>query len=108
VITTPLLSNVRHRPMITPVSPLLTSSFILTRVTGQLFVRLKLFSKWKLSIWLDFKCNVLYKSIASKNIKSDMNYVLKNICLQKAAQLWQMILSKARVKGVERTPQKSC
>jgi len=27
---------------------------------------------------LDFKSNVLYKSIASQNIQSDMNYVLKN------------------------------
>jgi len=56
----------------------LQGSFILVRGTGQFFVRLKLFSKWELSIGLDFKCNVLYKSIASKNIQSDMNYVLKN------------------------------
>jgi len=52
--------------------------FILVRVSGQFFVRLKLFWKWELSIGLDFKCHVLYKCIASRNIKSDMNYVLKN------------------------------
>jgi len=30
---------------------------------------------------LDFKSNVLYKSIASNNIQSDMNYVAKNTYL---------------------------
>jgi len=51
--TSPLLSNVRHRAMITPVSPLLTrlGSFILARVAEQLIVCLKLFSKWELFIW---------------------------------------------------------
>jgi len=53
-------------------------SSILSRVVGQLIVRLKLFLKWELSTGLDFKSNVLYKSIASKNIQSDVNYVLKN------------------------------
>jgi len=41
-------------------------------------VRLKLFSKWELSTGLDFKSNVLYKTTASKNSQSDMDYVLKN------------------------------
>jgi len=37
VITSPLLSNIRYRAMISPVSPLLTVvSFILARVAGQL------------------------------------------------------------------------
>jgi len=79
MITSPLLSNVRHRAMITPVTPLcLLSSFVLARVAGQFIVRLKLFSKWELSIGLDFKSNAQYKSIASKNIQSNMTYVLKN------------------------------
>jgi len=52
--------------------------FLLGRVAGQFIVRFKLFSKWELSIGVDFKSNVLYKSIASKNIQSDMNYVLKH------------------------------
>ena len=34
--------------------------------------------KWELSIGLDFKSNVPYKSIASKKILNDMNYVVKN------------------------------
>jgi len=38
----------------------------------------KLLSKWELSIGLNFKSNILYLSIASKNIQSDMNYVSKN------------------------------
>jgi len=58
--TSPLLSSVRHRAMIAPVSSLSTGSFIL------IFIRLKLFSKWEVSMALDFKSNVLYKSIASK------------------------------------------
>jgi len=58
----------------------------LARVAGQFIVRLKLFSKWELSIGLDFKSNVLYKSIASKKIQSDINYVLKNTSVHMAAQ----------------------
>jgi len=39
MITSPLLSNARHRAVITPVSSLSISSFILARVAGQfLFV----------------------------------------------------------------------
>jgi len=78
MITSPLLSNVRHRAMITPVRHPLTRLFILARVVRQFIVCLKLFSKWELSIGLNFKSNVLYKSIASKNLQSDMNDLLKN------------------------------
>ena len=38
----------------------------------------ELLSEWELSIGLNFKSNVLYKSIASKNIQSDINYASKN------------------------------
>jgi len=62
--------------MVTPVGPLLTR-LLVARATGQLIVRLKLFSKWELSIGLDFKPNVLCKSIASTNIQSDVNYIFK-------------------------------
>jgi len=41
---------------------------MLARVAGQFIVRLKLLSKWELSVGLNFKSNVLYKSIASKNL----------------------------------------
>ena len=86
MITSPLLSNVCHRATIAPVSPLLIGSFILARVTGQFFVHLILFWKWELSTEFDFKHNILYKSTASKNIKSDMNYVLKSNQLHRAAR----------------------
>jgi len=66
MITSPLLSNVRHRAMITPVRPLLTRLIHISGVIGQFVVRLKLFSQWELSIRLDLKSNVLYKSIAYK------------------------------------------
>jgi len=59
----------------TPVSPLVTRLIHISRVTGQFIVRLKLFSKWELSIGLESKANVAYKSIASKNIQFDMNYM---------------------------------
>jgi len=78
MIASPLLSNVCHRVMITPVRPLLTRLIHISQVIGQFIVRLKFFSKWKLSIRLDLKSNVLYKSIASKKIQFDMNYVFKN------------------------------
>ena len=59
-------------------------SFILARVAGQFIVRLKLFSKRELSIGLNFKSNVLCKSIASKNIRFDMNYSFKMLnCIGK-------------------------
>jgi len=56
----------------------LLGSFILGGVVGQFIVRLKVFSKWELSTGMNFKSNVLYKSIASKNIQPDMKYVLEN------------------------------
>jgi len=74
MITSPLLSSVRHRVMITPVSPPLTRPFILTRVVGQVITRMKLFSKSEHFIGLDFKSNVLYKSITSK--KHSVRYEL--------------------------------
>jgi len=64
MITSPLLSNVRHGAMITPVG-----SFILARVVGQFFVRLKLFSKRELSIGLDFKCNVLHQACTTQKAR---------------------------------------
>jgi len=51
---------------------------MLARVAGKFIVRSKFVSKWELYLGLDFKANVLYKSIASQNFNSDMNYVLKN------------------------------
>jgi len=59
----------------TAVSPLRTRVFILPWITGQLFVCLKLFANGSyLSDW-DSKFDVLWKSIASKIIQSDMNNI---------------------------------
>jgi len=76
--TSPLLSNVRHRAMIAPVSPLTTRFIHINPSCCKIFIRLKLFSTWELSMGLHFKSNVLYKSIASKNIQSDVNNVSKS------------------------------
>jgi len=70
MITSPLLSDGRHRAMITPISPLLTRLI-----------------QWELSIGLDFISNVPYKSIASKNIQSDINYFSNDTCLHRAARI---------------------
>jgi len=78
MITSPLLSNVRHRAMITQVRPLVTRLIHNSRSIGQFIVRLKLFSKWEIFTGLYLKSNVLYKSSASKNFQSDMNHILKN------------------------------
>jgi len=70
--TPPLLSNARHRVMITPVSPPLTRPFILTRVVEQ-FIALWNYSRNRNSS-LGFTSNVLYKSITSK--KHSVRYEL--------------------------------
>jgi len=86
MITSPLLSNIRHRAMITPVRPLLTRLIHIIQINGQFIVRLKLLSKRKLSIRLDLHSNVLYKFIASKKIQPDMNYLFKNTQLHRASR----------------------
>ena len=70
MITSPLLSNVRLRAMITPVEHPLNRLIHITRLVGQFTVRLKLFLKWELSIGLNLKSNVLCKTIASKVFNS--------------------------------------
>ena len=64
LITSPLLNNVRHRAMILCI----LGSFIFGLVS------VKLFSKRVRFIGLEFKSNVLYKSIASK--KHSVRYEL--------------------------------
>jgi len=74
MITFPLLSNARHRAIITPVSPLLTRLIYISPSCWTIFYSFEI----TLEMGLDFKSSVLCKSIASKNIQSDINYVLKN------------------------------
>jgi len=50
---------------------------LLARVYGKKFRSFEIVLEWELSIGLEFKFNVLCKSIVSKNIQSNMNYILK-------------------------------
>ena len=79
MITSPLMSNVCQRAMITPVSPLLTSLIHISLGCWTIYRLFEILLEMELFTGLDFKSNVLYKSIASKEIQSDMNYVLKII-----------------------------
>jgi len=73
------MSNVCQRAMITPVSPLLTSLIHISPGCWTIYRLFEILLEMELFTGLDFKSNVLYKSIASKEIQSDMNYVLKII-----------------------------
>jgi len=63
--TPPLLSNVRHRSMITPESPLSTRLIHISPSCWTIFYSFEVILK-------------MGKFIASKKIQSDMDYVSKN------------------------------
>jgi len=71
MVTFPLLSNVRQRAMIMPVSPPLTRLIHVRTSYWTIFHPFEIILKLELSIKLNFKSNVLYKSIASKRHSSD-------------------------------------
>jgi len=78
--TRALLRNARHRAMITPVTPLRTRLIhICPRYLWTIFRSFEIALEWELSIALEFKFNVLCKSIALKNIQSDMIHIFKNL-----------------------------
>jgi len=65
----------------------------------------KLFSKWKLYIGLEFKFNVLCKSIASKkNVQCAINYIKKILTSRGLLELQRMSPSNARENLFERMP----
>jgi len=68
-----MLQNVRHRAMITPVSPLyVIGSFKLARVTEQFIIRLKLFPNGTVyRIGIQIQC--FMQIHASKKFQFDMN-----------------------------------
>jgi len=76
--TCALLRKLRHKAMITPVSPLRTRLVHVSPIYWIIFCSFEIILERKLSIGLEFKVIVLCKSIASRNIQSDMNYILKN------------------------------
>jgi len=66
-----LLRNTRHKAVLC-----VLGSFISARDTGQFIV--SFIPEWELSTGLEFKPNVVFKSMASKHIESAMNNILKN------------------------------
>jgi len=72
MITSPLLSNVRHRAMITPVSSLLTRFIYINSSYSTIYRSFEIMLELGAVHRLVFKSNVLYKSTASKNIQSDI------------------------------------
>jgi len=67
--TSPLFRNVRHRAMITLTSPLRTRLIDISSSCWTIYRWFEIIHEWELSIGLEFK------SIASKNIQPDMNYI---------------------------------
>jgi len=61
--------------MITPVSPLRARLIHISPSYWTIYRSFEIILEWKLSIGLKYKSNFLCKSIASKNIQSNMNYI---------------------------------
>jgi len=64
--TRPLLRNVRHRTMITPVGPLRCRLIHISPSYWAIYRLFKVIFEWEITIGFEFKINVLRKSIASK------------------------------------------
>jgi len=101
----PLLRNARHNAMVTPVSLLRTRLIhIITRVAVQFYASFEIILEWELSIGLEFKSNVLCKSIASKIFNLIWIIFLKLLNRGWQLGLQRLSPSKARANEVERTP----
>jgi len=72
MITSPLLSNVRHKAVITPVSPLPTRLIYILLSCWTIYRSFEIILQMGTIHGLEFKSNVLCKSIASKHIQSDI------------------------------------
>ena len=68
MITSPLLSNVRHSAMITPVSPRLTRLIHINPSCWRIYRSFEIILEIEQFLRKDFKTNVIYKSIVSKNV----------------------------------------
>jgi len=73
--TCPLLRNVRHRYLITLITPLRTRFIRISPSFWTIYSSFEINLEWGPSIGLKFKSNALCKFIASKNIQSDINYI---------------------------------
>jgi len=67
-----IVCNVRHRAMITPVSPLHTRFIHISLSYWTIYHSFEIIFKWELSTGFEFKSSVLCKTIASNNIESDI------------------------------------
>ena len=73
--TRPLLRDVRHKAMIAPVSPLSTKLIHISPSYWTIYHSFEIILEWGLSIGWEFEANIRCKSIASKNIQFDMNFI---------------------------------
>jgi len=64
--TCPLLRELRHKAMITPVSPLRARLIHISSSYWTILCSFEIILEWELSIALEFQVNLLCKSIASK------------------------------------------
>jgi len=91
MVTSPLLSNVHHRAMITPISLLLTRLIHISPSCWTIYCSSEVILDMGTYLGLDLKSNIqlytIYKSIASRHIQSDTNYVSKNTVLNCTGQL---------------------
>jgi len=67
----------------------------------------KIISAWELSIGMEFQSKVICKSIASRNIQPDMNYIFLNLIFLNCKEqlgIQRMSLSKVRANEADSTP----
>jgi len=106
MIASPLLSNARHRAMITPASPLsILGSFILARVAGQFFIRLKYYSQDGNCPW-DWILNPMFYAnpLLRKTFSSIWIMLYKILNSIGQLWLWWMSPTKAQANEADRTP----
>ena len=89
MITSPLLSNVRHRAVITPVSPLRTGLIYIKPRTiyryWTIYRSIEIIIEIGIVHWIGLQIQRSIQ-VPSKNIQFDMNYILKNTLLHRAAR----------------------
>jgi len=68
MITSPLLSNVRHRAMITPVSPLLTGLIHISPIYWRIYCWFELVLKMGTARWIGLQMQCSTQFHCSKNI----------------------------------------
>jgi len=104
MITSPLLSNVHHKAMTTPVS------FLLSRIIYINPSCLTIYRSFEINLimgtvsWIGLLIQCSMQIHCFKKIQSDMNNVFKILNCIGQLGLWSMSPSKARANEVERRP----